>query len=95
MFHTRAPKSIVILALGSNEEYAVLSVIEFTSARRKMSIVHAPDHTIYLYCKGADTVIFERFSKDIEQYKETTLTRLEKFTLHYALHMFKFQRIFT
>ncbi|VVC44111.1 Hypothetical protein CINCED_3A002426 [Cinara cedri] len=80
VFHTRTPKLVVVSALGSDEEYEVLSVIEFTSTRKRMSvIVRAPDHKIYLYCKGADTVIFERLSKDVEQHKETTLMHLEEF----------------
>lgn len=52
VFHTRTPKSVVISALGKDEEYEVLSVIEFTSARKRMSvIVRTPDKKIYLYCK--------------------------------------------
>lgn len=52
VFHTRTPKSVIISALDIDEEYEVLSIIEFTSARKRMSvIVRAPDQTIYLYCK--------------------------------------------
>lgn len=52
VFHTRTPKSVIISALGNDEEYEVLSIIEFTSARKRMSvIVRAPDKTIYIYCK--------------------------------------------
>jgi len=52
VFHTRTPRAVTVSALGINEEYEVLTVIEFTSARKRMSvIVRAPDKKIYLYCK--------------------------------------------
>ncbi|XP_025421825.1 probable phospholipid-transporting ATPase IA isoform X2 [Sipha flava] len=80
VFHARTPKSVLISALGKNEEYQVLTVIEFTSARKRMSvIVRTPDKKIHLYCKGADTVIFERLSRKGEQYKDITLKHLEEF----------------
>jgi len=52
VFHTRTPRGVTVSAMGINEEYEVLTVIEFTSARKRMSvIVRAPDKKIYLYCK--------------------------------------------
>lgn len=42
------------------EEYQVLDVIEFSSARKRMSvIVKFPDGRIAVICKGADNVILE------------------------------------
>ncbi|QGA19183.1 hypothetical protein EYB26_006871 [Talaromyces marneffei] len=41
-----------------DEVYEVLDVIEFTSARKRMSvIVRMPDQRICLFCKGADSTI--------------------------------------
>lgn len=58
VFHTRTPKSVSISALGIDEEYEVLNVIEFTSARKRMSvIVRNPNKKIYLYCKVSFWVI--------------------------------------
>jgi phospholipid-translocating ATPase len=43
-------------------------------------IVRAPDGRIILYCKGADTVIYERLAKDHdERLKEQTSKDLEMF----------------
>lgn len=57
IFETRTPDSVVIDIFGRKEKYEVLSVLEFTSARKMMSvIVRTPAGTIRLYCKGADTV---------------------------------------
>ncbi|KAL8963693.1 MAG: hypothetical protein Q9193_000060 [Seirophora villosa] len=40
------------------ETYTILDVIEFSSARKRMSIiVRMPDQRICLFCKGADTTI--------------------------------------
>lgn len=59
VFHTRTPKSVIISALNNNEEYEVLSVIEFTSTRKRMSvIVRTPENKIYIYCKVRSLHIF-------------------------------------
>lgn len=57
IFETRTPEYVEINALGQIEKYEILNVIEFTSSRKRMSvIVRCPDNRIRLYCKGADTV---------------------------------------
>ncbi|KAK0383760.1 hypothetical protein NLU13_9671 [Sarocladium strictum] len=44
-----------------NESYQVLDVIEFTSKRKRMSIiVRMPDNRLCIICKGADNVITSR-----------------------------------
>lgn len=44
-----------------DEQYEVLDVIEFSSARKRMSIiVKFPDDRICVFCKGADNIILER-----------------------------------
>ena len=41
--------------------YQLLHVLEFSSDRKRMSvIVRTPSGKIKLFCKGADTVIYER-----------------------------------
>jgi len=43
------------------EVYTILDVIEFSSARKRMSIIlKFPDGRICLFCKGADSIIIER-----------------------------------
>lgn len=45
----------------SYEDYKILNVIEFSSKRKRMSIIYRlPDGRICLLCKGADTVILDR-----------------------------------
>lgn len=59
VFTNRTPQAVEIDALGQSERYEILNVIEFTSSRKRMSvIVRCPDDKIRLYCKGADTVSY-------------------------------------
>lgn len=46
---------------AANERYKVLDVIEFSSKRKRMSIViRLPDGNICIFCKGADSAILPR-----------------------------------
>ncbi|KAL5222654.1 hypothetical protein ABZP36_027367 [Zizania latifolia] len=45
--------------------YKLLNTLEFSSARKRMSvIVRTEEGQLFLFCKGADSVILERLSKD-------------------------------
>ncbi|KAK2519105.1 Atp8a2 [Columba guinea] len=79
VFTARTPHSVIIDALGKEKTFEILNVLEFSSNRKRMSvIVRTPAGKLRLYCKGADNVIFERLSKD-SQYMEQTLCHLEYF----------------
>jgi len=41
------------------------------------TIVRCPNGEIKIYCKGADTVIFERLAKDGNIYMDKTIEHLE------------------
>ncbi|GAM21496.1 hypothetical protein SAMD00019534_046710 [Acytostelium subglobosum LB1] len=57
----RDDRSIIVKVNGVDERYEILSILEFNSYRKRMSvIVRAPNGEIRLYCKGADSVIMER-----------------------------------
>lgn len=80
VFETRTPEYITINVLGELENYEVLNVIEFTSTRKRMSvIVRCPDNKIKLYCKGADTVIYERLAQEGRQFDVVLLEHLKTF----------------
>ncbi|XP_034652198.1 probable phospholipid-transporting ATPase IA isoform X2 [Drosophila subobscura] len=80
VFDTRTPEYVEINALGQRRRYQVLNVLEFTSARKRMSlIVRTPEGKIKLFCKGADSVIYERLSAHDRQYRDRTLQHLEEF----------------
>ncbi|MEE6462132.1 hypothetical protein FKM82_001508 [Ascaphus truei] len=79
VFTGRTPDSVIIESLGQEERYELLNVLEFTSNRKRMSvIVRDAAGKLKLYCKGADTVIYDRLAEG-SKYKEMTLKHLEQF----------------
>ncbi|KAJ7350407.1 calcium transporting ATPase [Mycena albidolilacea] len=78
-FHTRKPKSVFVNIQGQTQQFDILNVCEFNSTRKRMStVVRMPNGKIKVYCKGADTVILERLSKN-QPYTEKTLVHLEDY----------------
>ncbi|XP_066504921.1 phospholipid-transporting ATPase IA isoform X6 [Hoplias malabaricus] len=79
IFSARTPDSVIVESLGEEERYELLHVLEFTSARKRMSVImRTPSGKIRLYCKGADTVVYDRLA-DNSRYKDITLKHLEQF----------------
>lgn len=78
-FIARKPRSVIIQVDGQDFEYELLAVCEFNSTRKRMStIFRCPDGKIRIYCKGADTVILERLSKE-NPVVDVTLQHLEDY----------------
>lgn len=65
------------------EKYELLNILEFTSARKRMSVVlrkqDAEDRRLFLLTKGADNVIFERLKAGSDELKQLTETQLDDF----------------
>ncbi|CDY51126.1 BnaA07g37090D [Brassica napus] len=60
--------------------YKVLNVLEFSSARKRMSvIVRDEDGKLLLLCKGADSVMFERLSGNGREYEEETRDHVNEY----------------
>jgi phospholipid-translocating ATPase len=60
-----------IQVCGGTEQYELLRVIEFDSTRKRMSvIVRCPDRRIEVYCKGADSVVYERLDPNVRGQRE-------------------------
>lgn len=60
-FISRTQNAITISELGIKRTYEVLALLDFNSDRKRMSIIlRDPEGKIKLYCKGADTMIYER-----------------------------------
>nr|CRZ23608.1 Bm9322 [Brugia malayi] len=69
IFHTRTPQCVYIEAMGKQEKYDILHILEFTSNRKRMGvIVRCPDRKLKLYIKGADSVIFPRLALNSDKY---------------------------
>ncbi|XP_068840460.1 phospholipid-transporting ATPase IB-like [Capricornis sumatraensis] len=79
VFTARMPNSVTIEAMGEELTFEILNVLEFSSNRKRMSIiVRTPEGQLRLYCKGADSVIYERLSEN-SLFVEETLVHLENF----------------
>uniref|UniRef100_A0A2P2LHZ6 Phospholipid-transporting ATPase n=1 Tax=Rhizophora mucronata TaxID=61149 RepID=A0A2P2LHZ6_RHIMU len=60
--------------------YEILNVLEFNSTRKRQSVVcRYPDGRLVLYCKGADTVIYERLINGNDNLKKISREHLEQF----------------
>lgn len=80
IFHTRTPDYVTVKVMGSEEKYEILNVLEFTSNRKRMSvIVRLPDGSLSLMTKGADSVIYERLAEGAQDYKDVTVEHLDSF----------------
>lgn len=58
----RTSGGVVINVQGEDKEFEVLNTLEFNSSRKRMSaIIRMPDTgKIFLFCKGADSIIYSR-----------------------------------
>ena len=68
---------------GKEKVFKVLTKIEFTSDRKKMTVVieDVARKCIIVYSKGADFAIFERLSTELQQhFLEATKEDLIKFS---------------
>jgi phospholipid-translocating ATPase len=62
------------------EKYELLDILEFTSARKRMSVVlRKQDNSLLLLTKGADNVIFERLQPGADEMKRETENHLSEF----------------
>lgn len=64
------------------DEYELLHVLEFNSSRKRMSVILRKldeDHRLFLLCKGADNVIFERLASGNDEIKKKTDSDLQYF----------------
>uniref|UniRef100_A0A8B9HM62 Phospholipid-transporting ATPase n=1 Tax=Astyanax mexicanus TaxID=7994 RepID=A0A8B9HM62_ASTMX len=77
VFLSRTQDTITISEMGTEKTYEMLALLDFNSDRKRMSIIlKCPDGRIRLYCKGADTVIYQRLSPN-SKHKETTQEALD------------------
>ncbi|KAL0415084.1 UNVERIFIED_CONTAM: putative phospholipid-transporting ATPase 7 [Sesamum latifolium] len=61
-------------------EYKILTLLDFTSKRKRMSVIIRDENDqILLLCKGADSIIFDRLSSDGRMYQEATTKHLNDY----------------
>nr|XP_015832034.2 phospholipid-transporting ATPase ID [Nothobranchius furzeri] len=80
VFRSRTPESISIMEMGMKVTYELLAVLDFNNVRKRMSvIVRSPEGKMSLYCKGADTIIYERLHPSCSKLMEVTTGHLNEY----------------
>lgn len=82
VFKNRTSNTIEIEVLGRKQTYELLAILDFNNVRKRMSvIVRGPEGKLTLYCKGADSVIFEHLGKGAtsNRVRDITTDHLEHF----------------
>ncbi|XP_069068532.1 phospholipid-transporting ATPase ID-like [Pleurodeles waltl] len=80
VFRSRTPETITVVEMGETKTYELLAILDFNNVRKRMSvIVRDPNGRLTLYCKGADTIIYELLDRSCETLKDTTTEHLNEF----------------
>ncbi|KAI3696543.1 hypothetical protein L1987_79561 [Smallanthus sonchifolius] len=86
-FYRRTPTMIYVREshvekMGKVQDvtYEILNVLEFNSTRKRQSVVcRYGKGKLVLYCKGADTVIYERLASGNDELKKISREQLEQY----------------
>ncbi|XP_038892983.1 putative phospholipid-transporting ATPase 9 isoform X1 [Benincasa hispida] len=85
-FYKRSQTSISLhefdpsLGKKVDRAYKLLHVLEFNSSRKRMSvIVRNEEDKILLFCKGADSIMFERLGKNGREFEEQTKEHVNEY----------------
>ncbi|XP_074090813.1 putative phospholipid-transporting ATPase IM isoform X3 [Macrotis lagotis] len=80
IFKSRTPETITVEEMGRVVTYQLLAFLDFNNIRKRMSvIVRNPEGQIKLYCKGADTILFEKLHPSNEDLMTVTSDHLSEF----------------
>lgn len=59
--------TVTVREPDGDRTYTIVEVLEYVSYRKRMSVIVRSDTGIKLYCKGADSIIFERLREDTDR----------------------------
>ncbi|TFK01767.1 protein Mdm4 [Platysternon megacephalum] len=80
VFCARTPETITVVEMGETKVYELLAILDFNNVRKRMSvIVRNPEGGLTLYCKGADTIVYELLDASCGPLKEETMEHLNEF----------------
>ncbi|XP_060944669.1 phospholipid-transporting ATPase ID [Limanda limanda] len=80
VFRSRTPETITVFEMGEKVVYELLAVLDFNNVRKRMSvIVRSPEGKLTLFCKGADTIIFERLHSSCDSLVKVTTQHLNEY----------------
>ncbi|KAJ7385268.1 Phospholipid-transporting ATPase ID [Desmophyllum pertusum] len=78
-FVGRSPTTITIDVLGEEEMYELLAILDFNNERKRMSVIVRRNDQITLYCKGADTIVYEHLDRSCKPLMTKTMKHLNVF----------------
>ncbi|TPX51822.1 hypothetical protein SeLEV6574_g00051 [Synchytrium endobioticum] len=86
ILRSRTKQTVVLNILGKDEVYDHLALMDFTSDRKRMSVVvRSPkDGKLMLFCKGADNMLLARLSKDATVNPPAIIQQAEDALSHYS-----------
>nr|XP_046207421.1 phospholipid-transporting ATPase ID-like isoform X3 [Oncorhynchus gorbuscha] len=80
VFRSRTPESVTIVEMGKQRSYELLAILDFNNVRKRMSvIVRSPEGKLCLYCKGADTMVYERLHQSCTKLMDVTTEHLNEY----------------
>ncbi|XP_038966917.1 phospholipid-transporting ATPase FetA isoform X3 [Rattus norvegicus] len=80
VFHSRTPETITVIEMGRVRVYRLLAILDFSNERKRMSvIVQTPEDRVMLFCKGADTIIYELLHPSCAALSDVTMDQLDDF----------------
>ncbi|XP_069018284.1 phospholipid-transporting ATPase ID [Embiotoca jacksoni] len=80
VFRSRTPETITVFEMGRKVTYELLAVLDFNNVRKRMSvIVRSPQGRMTLFCKGADTIIYERLHPSCSKLMQVTTKHLNEY----------------
>ncbi|XP_055453587.1 phospholipid-transporting ATPase FetA isoform X3 [Psammomys obesus] len=80
VFCSRSSETITVIEMGKTRVYRLLAILDFSNERKRMSvIVRTPEDRVMLFCKGADTIIYELLHPCCASLAEVTMEHLDDF----------------
>ncbi|XP_051021041.1 phospholipid-transporting ATPase FetA [Acomys russatus] len=80
VFRSRTCETITVIEMGKPRVYQLLAILDFSNERKRMSvIVRTPEDRLMLFCKGADTIIYELLHPSCASLSEVTMDHLDDF----------------
>lgn len=103
VLQSRTPCMILVNINGQDIEYELLCILDFNNVRKRMSVIVRHNHKITLYCKGADSTVYERLDKVANsEMMELTLSHLNvsndvvvELYIHFKVNQIQYKNFLT
>lgn len=75
--------------MGKTEVYELLCILDFNNVRKRMSVIlRGPNGKIRLYCKGADSIVYDHLQEGNDDIKNKTQEHLNVSYAHSLVVLF-------